>query len=137
MKNLLIAAIMACTINSVSAESCCSMTKAFDREVFTREFAEGFVAGAVATVGVDFFREYLLPDISQLNLYSKYGICRDRFAGEVTVALATLGIAARHDLKGRDLSYKVSALGARLLGVIVGSAVAKVAQKKISYSLYR
>jgi len=114
----------------VATNEQCPVQKAFMAEGFTKEFTEGFIAGAIATVGVDFVRTYILPEMNQL--WPKYGICRDRLTGEISVAAALLGIAAFKEWYATAATSCMGSLATRLCGVIVGAAVAKVIRKRVA-----
>lgn len=94
-----------------------------------KELLKGFIAGAIATLGVDIVRDYILPNVDSLKLYDNYGICRDRLTGEATVVAATLGVSAVDASRDDKEKLSLGKLSARLAGVISGALCAKIVKK--------
>ncbi len=97
------------------------------------EFVKGIIAGAVATLGLEAAREYILPDMGSFKLYDNYGICRDRLEGEGRVALAAIGFVGTEKLvTGNVPAVTFKRTGAQMSGIIIGAMLANYASKLAS-----
>jgi len=98
-------------------------------QLYVDDFTTGLLAGGASAIAVDFLRNSVLPNADKLNLFSNFGICRDRLSGHATIVLAMAGLTA-HDIvqKKKDV-IALRKLLARIAGVFVGVNVALYAKK--------
>jgi hypothetical protein len=127
-KHMLVSCLLFAFVSTTSCEGETSVLSCLDNE-YTREFALGFTAGAAAGLSVEFFRNYILPDLSKWRLYGNYGICRDQLEGEAKVAVALL-LSAAYAKSCGDTNFKK--LAARLCGVMCGACAYSVTKKTLS-----
>lgn len=99
---------------------------------YVTEFVQGCIAGAAAALAVDYTRNSLLPDASNLQLHGRFGICRDQLTGQAKVAIALLGITWITRLTHNNESWAPGMVTVRIIGIIVGANLA-VLIKKIAH----
>lgn len=87
-------------------------------EPYCALFVEGVIAGAIATVVVDAARNQILPDATPLQLYKRFGICRDQLTGTLKSLAALCIIAFNSPWISSRRAY--TRLAARLVGILAG-----------------
>ncbi|MFZ5953901.1 MAG: hypothetical protein ACOYT8_02240 [Candidatus Dependentiae bacterium] len=95
---------------------------------YQKEFAQGFALGAASAIGIDFLRNKVLPNLDELKLHQRTGICRDQLTGQLKVASALVGVAALENNQFADINNTII----RTIGVLVGANFAAFATKYVS-----
>lgn len=116
MKKILFFLASACTSLNMHQSSTFSLTN-FTKHPYFQEFTDGIAAGAIAGISIDFLRQYIFPDITHLQLYNKYGICRDSLTGQAKVAAALIASTALDD---QNVQIDFRKISAKTVGILVG-----------------
>ncbi len=74
----------------------------------------------LATSIVNIARNHILPDATALQLYRRFGICRDQLAGSIKSLVALLIIAARRPVASGYNTATLRATITQLIGIAVG-----------------
>ena len=108
--------------------------KGLSEEIMMDAFTRGLIAGGSSAFCVDFLRHNVLPNADSLNLYGNYGICRDQLTGQVKIASA-VGALNMYENNYPMMQMHIptlTALAARVVGVVVGANIAAYARKLLA-----
>ncbi len=125
---LLFIAPTSCSQQSIEPYST-DLTESECNNTFNNKFVQGLTTGFAAGLTIDFVRAYMLPDITNWDLYGRFCICRDQLTGQAKMALALVGGVLCNQDTANQCTKTACKWSGQILGVIAGSLAASYMKK--------
>lgn len=128
-KTALLSVFIVAGIQASESKSLLGRIKSLNNE-YRKDFLQGFYCGMASSTAINFLRLRVLPNLDDIKLHDRTGICRDQLAGQCKVATAVVGATLTAPENNNPKHTLV-----RVLGALIGINTATVASYVIATKL--
>jgi hypothetical protein len=128
-KTVLLSVLIGAAVQAGESKSLLDRVKSLNNK-YRKDFLHGFYCGMTSSTAINILRLRVLPNLDDLKLHDRTGICRDQLAGQCKVATALVGAALTAPENNSPKHTLV-----RVLGALIGINTATVASHYITSKL--
>lgn len=118
-KLILFSAIMGASVHCSENKTIFDRLQSFKKK-YGNDLMQGFCSGIASSTAINFLRSSILPNLDNLKLHDRTGICRDQLAGQckVATALAVSSLVAPDNNSRKHTLVRIAGV---LLGINTGT----------------